>query len=327
MVLSYLDDLNLNEKEMISYHNGGMSTYSISKKMEIPYIQIQRVLVKNLCEGYTYKVGMFNETEEKEIKKKYEEGVRLDTLYKEYKSEINILKYLVAIGAKRKNHYNEEFFDKWTKNSSYLYGMLLADGSLSKPENKNGFWVRLSQVDRSIIDKIAEVTDHKGKIYKRKVGKSRIGHIIDFNGRRFHKRLTELGLGGNKTFSGEIPQTLPDKLFGDFLRGLFDGDGYVRKGGGNVTITTASEDLAIQLNNRLAENNIETSVLVEKTIGKSTIYRVNTTNYIETAKLYFLMYNKDNGLCIKYKKNRFLENKFVTMSLEKSAKQHNKRVA
>lgn len=111
---------------------------------------------------------------------------------------------------------------KWTSDFAYAIGLLASDGCLSS----DGRHITLTSKDEQQIRNFQKCLglDHK-------IGKTFSGHNkqsyyrVQFGDILFYQFLLSIGLTPAKSkIMGEL--AVPKELFFDFLRGVFDGDGY-----------------------------------------------------------------------------------------------------
>lgn len=125
-------------------------------------------------------------------------------------------------GRREKTRYSRsvkaDFFDTWTPESAYVLGFIYADGSMSR--DKISFYqneVSYLEVLRNLMGIRARIRDHGARC-----------HVLSFNCCYLADRLREIGIRERKSFGHMVfPNSLPDGLYGHFLRGFFDGDGSV----------------------------------------------------------------------------------------------------
>jgi hypothetical protein len=110
---------------------------------------------------------------------------------------------------------------KWSRNFAYAIGLIVADGSLSKSGRHISFVSKdirqirnfLKALDIKVL--IGDVTGFNNS----KAFRVQFGDVI------FYRFLESIGIMNNKSkILGEL--VIPSEYFPDFLRGLFDGDGY-----------------------------------------------------------------------------------------------------
>ena len=102
-----------------------------------------------------------------------------------------------------------------------------------------------------------------------------------------------------------VTELLDIKYYPDFIRGMFDGDGCIKKVNGCIQwqIDTSSNDMAEKIKNFLLSKDIKADIQLEK--RKNLImYRVYCYNKNNATKIFNLLY-KDNILFLKRKKDLF----------------------
>lgn len=157
-------------------------------------------------------------------------------LIKETKCEIYTFDLLLQ---KLKLDSRQAFLQKSTKHNffdcidseekAYILGFYFADGSINTPQ------IKFSQTEKNkeILDSIKynicpNAIIHKGpKKYNKYTGyTSKPIYNISINSKHICEKLTEYGMGRNKTYDGEAKLSIiPDDLMVHFIRGYFDGDG------------------------------------------------------------------------------------------------------
>jgi hypothetical protein len=130
---------------------------------------------------------------------------------------------------------NAEYFKRIdTPEKAYFYGLIIADGSLTK------YNFHLTLVDEKLVKKFKQAIESEHKIREKELDGRQNQYALNIGRNDFCKHLFDRGVD-NKTFSGTTPD-LPDKLFRHWVRGLCDGDGYIGWGEGTPVITiTGSE--------------------------------------------------------------------------------------
>lgn len=124
---------------------------------------------------------------------------------------------------KRKYYVNDSFFSEQNSDMAYLLGFLMADGNVSKRDNR--VQIVLAAQDKEFLDKIYT-----------KIGGSQVKEFISNNkpavrwecfSAQIKKDLISYNVIPNKTGFAKIPKKLDEKYYPDFIRGFFDGDGSV----------------------------------------------------------------------------------------------------
>ncbi len=113
--------------------------------------------------------------------------------------------------------------EKWTKDLAYVIGLITTDGCLSK-DNRH---IDLTSKDLDQIQNFTRLLGLENRIglKRSKSNETKAYFRIQFGNIKFYRFLLSIGLFPNKSKTlGKIK--VPEKYFSDFLRGLFDGDGY-----------------------------------------------------------------------------------------------------
>lgn len=131
---------------------------------------------------------------------------------------------------------NESFFETIdTEEKAYVLGFLLADGAVVG----NQITVSIQEKDKKILEDMLDAMDSGHPLFYvnyRDKTQTCFGKYHSQNQWKFQikckKMVSDLARHGvvqNKSLKAYYPETVPDSLFGPFLRGLFDGDGYICK--------------------------------------------------------------------------------------------------
>jgi hypothetical protein len=108
----------------------------------------------------------------------------------------------------------------WSSNFAYAIGLIASDGCLST----DGRHIYFSSIDKELIDKFLSALNITNTIF---IGHSGTGgqyYATNFGDIVFYTFLYSIGLTRAK--SKTIKKVdVPDRFFGDFFRGIFDGDG------------------------------------------------------------------------------------------------------
>lgn len=148
--------------------------------------------------------------------------------------------------------YNVNFFDEFTPESCYWAGFIAADGYIRS--DRNCVTVHLSVRDYEHLEKLAYMTGYAGN-----PNTNGDSCILSFNGKWFVKALERnFGIKPRKTFDICIPETIPYDMLRFFIRGYFDGDGFITKSGGyvHIGITSGSNEMLEQIGNFFYDNGV-----------------------------------------------------------------------
>lgn len=215
------------------------------------------------------------------------------------------------------DNIKHNFFDKWTEESAYICGFIIADGYIKHKDycSHTGYSVAFCQhyKDREILKFIKQTLNAKPKIrHYNKIlsdGIRRNQAHFQFSSKQIVNKLMSFGIIPRKTGKECIPKTLPDKFFFDFLRGLFDGDGCVRI----YTQICNNKKYPAYCFKLSSANPIfleEIKKRTKITIGKISLYANNCYCWQVTAKnnmkyIYKKMYHKNYKFALKRKYKKF----------------------
>lgn len=126
----------------------------------------------------------------------------------------------------RRFKVNDRFFDGWNELSAYVYGVLFADGWVSRRRSSR-VAIAVSDKDEAWLLQIKAALECESPLSRHEIRDQwspRTAVKFGFNSRRIHRRLRELGIK-------ERPPVLPDAVAHHFVRGFFDGDGSIYPSG------------------------------------------------------------------------------------------------
>lgn len=122
-----------------------------------------------------------------------------------------------------KNKYDIHFFEKYSQESAYWAGFILADGNIHS--KKKILQIALNKQDDDHLIKFAKAIKFIGPIYTDITNDSR---KICISGKWFAVDLQNLyGIGSKKSLTITWPEQLPKEYWSSFIRGIFDGDGSI----------------------------------------------------------------------------------------------------
>lgn len=121
---------------------------------------------------------------------------------------------------KRKFHVNEAFFRTWSSSMAYILGFFFADGCIIRNQQSISF----AQKEKYILEIIKESLDSNHPIIQNKETKV---YILNIHSKIMKNDLISIhGLTPNKSKDIKFPE-VPETYLSHFIRGFFDGDGYV----------------------------------------------------------------------------------------------------
>jgi len=148
---------------------------------------------------------------------------------------------------KRKYTLNEDYFKVWSNNMAYILGFLIADGTVSR----EGQFVSIAQKEKYILENIKQELGSNQPLYQNK----QTGvYILNINSKIIKHDLINIhGVIPNKSSTIKFPH-VPNEHMSHFVRGYFDGDGYVNYNQYTVTFVGGSKSFMLRLINILTTN-------------------------------------------------------------------------
>jgi len=200
----------------------------------------------------------------------------------------------------RKHAVNECFFKTWSHDMAYILGFISADGSV----DKYTLSFHIGKKDKNILQYIKK---YLGKTCNIETKTKSIR--IRFNSKKLVSSLRKYNIVPNKTFNIAIDFKIPKKYVGDYVRGVFDGDGWItvrpgkRKGLG-FGLCSASKQFILDIKKLSGDiGNIRCRIYKNKANRKPQYYFENSNNK-DAIKFRNLIY-KNPGFSLKRKKNIF----------------------
>lgn len=173
----------------------------------------------------------------------------------------------------RKYTLNENFFDSIdTEEKAYFLGLLWADGT--NITKRNCIQIGLQETDKHILEDMLLAMDSNTPLKCTKStypGGKDIYSIALFS-EHMSKKLNDIGMVPNKSLILQFPTCVEDNFMQHFIRGVFDGDGYISHGGDYTCEIMGTEDFCIELQNVLLKVGIE-SKIYNTTLRKETSTR------------------------------------------------------
>lgn len=191
---------------------------------------------------------------------------------------------------------NENFFKDWTQESAWLYGWLLTDGSVS--EKSGQIKIMLKSSDREVLEKMKSALQFSGQVYEGEQSGGRRYSYLRVCRKSMTEDLFSKGMARkDKTFNTELP-CVPNAVFWDLLRGIFEGDGNLKHGKrwNDLTITIAGATLKFMtdLQEALRSRGIYTRINVRepgRSGNKHVMYTLVTKSNADALRWCFFMYS------------------------------------
>lgn len=206
-------------------------------------------------EGFRKKRNIDNYKFEDIVKKLKEVG-SLKAVAQEFELNYNVIlrwfsqQGLSARGYKIKNH--DFFKDINTPEKAYFLGFIYADGYVYEPDNF--LRIKINSRDKHILEKLVTYLYRGNKEIKEWFEEGRKVCSLSVSSKQMISDLKDWGVTQNKTFTIKFPAKLSLDMTRHFIRGFFDGDGWVSKVGSNkfgdllsVGFCSGSDDFIIAL--------------------------------------------------------------------------------
>lgn len=213
----------------------------------------------------------------------------------------------------RKYDINETFFDKIdTEEKAYFLGFLYADGYNNT--DRNSVALSLKGDDKEILEKLSNLLqpDKPLQYVEFKTSNSSNQWRLVIANKHISKRLVELGCDKAKTYTLKFPKEkqVPSNLIRHFVRGYFDGDGWVGKKAISIVSTL---DFCNSLAKILKEQfNINCYIRVRHPERNNTIRMLELNK--KSARTFLNWIYKDSNIHLQRKYERYLKQ----MDYEKS---------
>lgn len=194
---------------------------------------------------------------------------------------------------------NHNYFKTWSPEMAYILGFITADGCVSIGDRTKYLRIAIQERDISVLQFIRYCmkSNHIIKPFEKitKTGKL-LNHVkIVISSNKLCDDLISLGVIPRKTGFEVIPKNLPLEFYGDWLRGLFDGDGCFNNKSG-YSIASASEKFL---------NNIKNNILngIGNVVKSTTCFQYQNNKISDIYTIYNLMYN-NYKFCLERKRIR-----------------------
>lgn len=117
-----------------------------------------------------------------------------------------------------------EFFDRWTPESAYYFGLLAADGCIGGYLETT---IQLSLIDYEMVLNFKNVIQSSNKINTYTDKNQHISHRFNTTSKHMTDRLKSQGIVPRKSLILKWSHSCPDELIHHLIRGYFDGDGSI----------------------------------------------------------------------------------------------------
>lgn len=255
-----------------------------------------------------YKQSFVDRNTEYIIARMYRNGMNSNEIAKVfgYKTRNSILQKLEKLNVKRRD-WNEiqrnsktyiEFSMKSIDNEykAYFLGLLLTDGYM----NLERGYIGLELTDKDVIVFLSQYLNVK---YTSIESKHKTMFRIILYGKDLLKELNRLGVVQNKTFSLKGPDLYKyeSRYLPYIVRGIIDGDGWIRKDGKEFFISSASKDFILWCKISLEKLGFEDINIKFIENNFNGIYLIRSAKRFNLELLKDKIYDKPFGMERKYK--------------------------
>lgn len=200
---------------------------------------------------------------------------------------------------------DENYFETIdSEKKAYFLGFIFADGNV----RGNNFSLEIGFRDKYLLEIFNEAINSEAKISYRKRSNTEVV-TTRITSSRFCEILSWYGIVPNKTMNTHhLPNNIPEKYKRHFLRGVFDGDGWItqRKVGGFsmgyvCNYKTMAEDFMEMANDLIAEKNY--AKIIKKDKNKDNSYVAQFQKQSQVKQLATALY-KDSTIYLTRKYER-----------------------
>ena len=273
-------------------HNDGLSIMQIAKSLHVDRHQLSLKLSQ---------LGVREQIEPKNKKQKFVETEETRKVTFDYQNGMSIKEIANSLGRSTNyicrilNHYDMVETDRlttvyhmtWrpfgqvrTEKQAYWLGFLMADGSVSSEANRYEVEFGLAKKDEERVLAFADFIHTKPSLHIQerlvKTEKNPEGLLqvrVTISDVQMVKDLAKYGCTVRKSLTKKFPYMLPQRLWRHFIRGYFDGNGYVTQSSGQCAFGfVSSYDMCKAFEDILLEENIINRRCKFGSSGKASVF-------------------------------------------------------
>lgn len=280
------------KQEILEQYNNGLGSVILARKYEVTPSIILKIIIQK--EGKVRSKAINSKLSSEQMKEMFLNGATVEEIIqKSGVKEQAVKKRLRNMGIRfplggRKLLFNEEFFQVWTFDMSYILGLIIADGNIN-PKRQG---ITISQKEKYILDEIAK----KLGVSEENVAERNKHYYLRISSKRMCQDVCGFGITPNKSLTIEFP-TVPKTYRGAFLRGIIDGDGWVDKANFRVVVYTGSPKFA----DGLCEAFIQLGLNARKRKDCRGYYMVTVSRKADIKRLTEIIYHNKGSLYLERK--------------------------
>lgn len=200
----------------------------------------------------------------------------------------------------RTTHLNHNYFDSIdTSNKAYFLGFIAADGCNRESRILE---IMIHKDDISVLEKFIQDIESN---YIVPIRKNKYAQLSVYS-RPLVSGLEKHGITQRKSLTLEFPKTIPEEFISDYIRGYFDGDGYISKKSDAIEIVGTLNHMFDMSEWIYKHTDLNPSSIQQK----GNIFSIFYHGQKKVAKIYNYLY-KENSICLERKLLRFKQNKFT----------------
>lgn len=328
--------LNFNKEDietLIShYKNKGLLL--TSKAFGISKTSVLKLIKQNNI-NFNHKTKVVLDKQQIDILiKEYQSGLTMMLLADKYNVDAatisNILKRnnIQKRDYNKKNKLRDNYFEKIdTEAKAYFLGLICADGCVLDTKGRSlQLSINLQAQDGYVLERFAKDIGFTGKIplysYSGEKRKNcQDFYLLKMSSNRLCEDLIKMGVTPRKSLTLNFPSDVPDYLIHHFIRGYFDGDGWITISNSGAFGVCGTFEFLNKLNQILNEKvlGISSRKIYKEINNKIHTLEISGNNMVR--KFYEFIY-KDARLFLKRKRDK-MEKIFLIRRIIKTSKYKN----
>lgn len=258
-------------------------------------------------------MGKYIELDENKLIEMYKSNIYTMSYLCEYfnVSKFKIRKVLLSNNIESKSSKKYKYYDDIFENidneeKAYWLGFLYADGYIRERKSSSELRLKLSVKDREHLIKFKNFMspDNNIPIVDEINGNSKCVKV-SINSRKIVKDLINLGCTNNKSKTIKMPK-ISDNLLNHFIRGYFDGDGWIIIDKNNIPafgIVSGSKEMIESINYFISK---KSNIKENKIYNYVSYFNFTYKSYTDIIKISKFLYQESSVYLVR-KKDKFDE--------------------